>query len=450
MPRPDWGCWLALLRLKKIMQTWSISYSADKHKNNNKKWLLGTMNYNKNTKAAHFYNEEGELLGHLRSCQAEVIVPDGLVELKKFLVEIGHLLEEEESVDDLFARLNEELGIESKSLSANSNGLLPSSSSHPPISTVNANAKRAQPTQVAVSKVPTVLDEADAKACITCDFLYTRDRHKKAKVWHDGILKFYPTRKLGEFWDEAGNLLHKKVMDEIKSGELFETSNFLFEIIADTLPTDNVTDNDNGKEKENQDTMKVQSKSKLTVPPKLAPKTAAKPTPTQSAAGEEKRSFDMIYTADKHKKNNKRWIDGRVEWAQATGNAVFFTEDGNCFYKRIFPPGQIEVDAEFESGQYLFQIGVERAAGKGRDADADGDADTDKDTCFEPTPRKRPTSFNRRLLIQSTSKKPKVPESTMASQSVPLTGRSDSEIFSLLLSTSTSTLSNTTKTELEE
>ena len=357
------------------------------------------MNYNKSTKIAHFYNEEGEQLDQLRQCGEKRIVADEQLELKRYLVEIGQLVEEEESVDDLFARLNAELGIE---------GARNATSAVKPTSSVSTKAKSSTKAAAKLpSKVPTKLNEIDLKSCINCDFLFTRDKHKKSKIWHDGILKFFPSRNLGEFWDDSGTLLHKKVMSAIKAGEIFETSNLIIEIVGDI--------------KEAEVREEVASKPSATFVNTSTKQPIIKTTPTKQSnetpvSSTGKRKFDLIFTADKHKKNTKKWVDGRVEWTQATGNAVFFNEDGECFYKRILPAGQIEVDAEFESGQYLFQIGQEIINEKKK-------------------PVEKPASPIRRpMLHQSAAKKPKVTQSIMANKSVPMTGRSDSELLSLLLS----------------
>ncbi len=377
------------------MQTWSIAYTADKHKSK-KQWLSGTMNYNKTTKIAHFYTEDGGQLDQLKQCSEERVAVDAELELRRYLVEIGQLIGEEESVDDLFARLNEELGIEAGNGRSNCGG----SAVIKPVSVGKPSTK------LPPSKVPTKLDESDMKTCINCDILFTRDKHKKSKIWNDGILKFFPSRNLGEFWDDAGTLLHKKVMSAIKAGELFETSNLIIEVVGEILENTSKTE-----------TKQVEGFVNTRLKQQTISKPIPKPSMTASSAGSsDRRKFNLIFTADKHKKNTKKWIDGRVEWSPATGNAVFFNEDGECFYKRILPAGQIEIDSEFESGQYLFQIGEETTNEKPKE---------EKVVVASPVKR----------VMAPPAKKPKVVnQSIKATKTVPMTGRSDSELLSLLLS----------------
>lgn len=356
------------------------------------------MNYNKTTKAAHFYSEDGEQFEQLKGCDAERIHEDACLELRKCSIEIGTLEVEEECIDDLFAMLNEELNIDVDEARGNGNKrVLPPS-------------QRVEPKKPAISvpkKIPTALNEEDSAECLTFDFLFTKDKHKKSKVWHDGVVKYYPTRKLAEFWDESGSLVHKKIMDEVKSGEIFETASLIIEVSGSkNAQVDEISENKNSE-------VKQESLAKPVIQRKYPPSKPREEPQSQTQSDSSSTSasascFEIVYTADKHKKNSKKWLDGWVNWNAASGNACFYNEEGRCFYKRIFAAGQIVPDAEFESGQYLFQIGAVKG--------------TNDTIIKEPPPL--PKSI-------TPSKKPKL-QSIMSNASIPLTGRSDSELLSLL------------------
>lgn len=342
------------------MQTWSISYTSDKNKPKNRHWLQGKLNFNASTGRAYFYDEEGLEIGCLKLTPNQ-LVPDSQWTLSKHLIEVGLLEKEEACVEDLFAKLNKELGISEfnhHDKKEKENKKMAAVSVNKPTNRMNTKLKPRIPTPVA----------KDAST-ILHDILYTFCRNQKSPTtptkWQDGLLKFHPTLKLAEFYDETGRLLHKKTMEMVKVGELIE------EAAGGSLSIE------------------------------ICGIRRDQTQPASSSGTSKNRKFAILYTRDKQKKS-KKWLDARMDYDESTKLAKFIDEEsGDCFYKKIIAEIDVGGDA-FETGMYLIQI----------DHEILGESEAKNLVVLEP--RKPPL------------------KSIVANENVPLSGRSNAELLSLL------------------
>lgn len=354
------------------MQIWSISYTADKNKVKNRCWLQGKMNYSTATSVAHFYDEDNVEIGKIK-LRADQIKADAEFTLWKYLIELGVLEEEEECVEDLFERLNKELGIEEFDKK--------SSEVKTKAAPINVTKKVA----MQKPKVPTKV--ADSEPVNLYDILYTRDLVKKTKTWHDGVMKYHPSLNLAEFHDSTGTLLMKKTMQEVKEGGVVEGAGIVSEICALRNGKENSYDN-NDKEQSLQDKPDIYN---------LVSKSQ------NNNISSSVLSYSILYTTDKHKKA-KKWLDGRLDYDPTSRLAKFIDlEEGNCFYKKVMREGEIVVGEEMQSGLYIIQI----------------------DHLIEAN-----------NMVVSAPFQPQVKriKSIVASDSVPLEGRSNEQLLSLLKS----------------
>lgn len=283
------------------MQTWSISYTSDLKKLKNRNWLQGNMNYNPNTNMAHFYDEDSVEIGKLKM-QKDKVVADGEVSLWRYLIEIGQLEStEEECVEEVFDRLNRELGIEEFNHQKTKKQKIvtePVKIVQPPQSSIKT---RKNPSQVGINE-PVIL----------YDILYTQSKDSN-QIWQDGILKYYPNLMLAEFYEGIeGKLVHKKVMTQVKEGEIIE------EACGGSLKIEICSIRPN----------EIKSKSS------------------------DKIIYSILYTTDKHKKS-KKWLDGLLEFDPSTKLAKFLDEENHaCFYKKIISEG-VSVGEEMITGIYI-------------------------------------------------------------------------------------------------
>lgn len=188
--------------------------------------------------------------------------------------------------------------------------------------------------------------------------------------------------------------MHKRVMTEIKTGEIVETAAHIIEITGD-VP--------------------------CVAPPALTALTAL----TAQSQTHGTAEHEIIYTTDKHKRA-KKWIDGRLVFDPVTGNELFYSEDKRLFYKRILSPALVHDGSEFESGQYMFQIGTAIDRDKEKvlmlepvNVNVREDTEEDGEESDEPTAKR-----SKGGLV-----------SVIASDAAPLTGRSDTELLALLRKT---------------
>jgi hypothetical protein len=310
------------------------------------------------------------------------IASDLELNLKRHLVEIGQLEMEEESSEAVFERLNRELGIQTEDFNGKSAANKVTSSTR--ISVMKPKI----PTPVSV-KEPTVL----------YDILYTRDMQKKSKTWHDGVLKYHPELKLAEFYSEEAVLLHKKIIDVVKEGLMIETGSIILEISSIRQSEAKIDENVNIP-----NTIKLATKKEDSV----SRNPIVSNNSTKSSNGidsQNSKSFNILYSSDKHKKS-KKWFDGRMNFASSTGLAKFYSEDGSLFFKKCIKSEDALVGAEFESGQYIFQVDCEESG--------------------------IPVTIVPVEKSEAKRSKTMPVSSIMSSSEVPLQGRSDEELISLL------------------
>ena len=359
------------------MQTWSVSYTADRKKVKNRNWLQGKMNYNPATNLAHFYDEDSIEIGKLK-LRPNQIVPDTEISLWSHLIELGQLEStEEECVEDVFDRLNRELGIEEFDQKNKRQKL------SEPETKKNASVKKIAPLPK-MNKIPSKIESNEI--VLLYDILYTRDKGPD-RVWQDGLLKFHPNLNLGEFYEgDTGKLVHKKTMSEVKEGDVIEDAcGGVLSIEICSLKST--------------------------------------PKDTKPQIFESDRLFSILYTTDKHKKT-KKWLDGLLSYSPATSLAKFMEEESRvCFYKKMIPTG-VHVGEEMVTGMYLVQIDHEITNGNCVDIASRTDANNENYNA---------KSTNRINIIGTGAKvvQNKV-KSIVASESVPLEGRSNDELLALL------------------
>lgn len=358
------------------MQTWSISYTTDKQKLKNRSWQQGKLNYNTKTYQAHFYDEENVEIGRMKLKPGQV-QPDSEINLWKHLIEVGVLESEEACVEDLFDKINKELGIEEFKGKGAGNDEIDSK---------NKTKTKEKPSRSVIlkAKIPTPVNKNEIT--VLFDILYTRSTGKITQTWQDGLLKYHPELKLAEFYDGKGTLLHKKTMEveAVAEGKIIEDAAggaLLIEISS----------------KRGEETSKFASVSQTITT----------------------RQFNILYTTDKHKKS-KKWLDGRMEYVTTTKLAKFIDESGDCFYKKVMTAEVIGVGEEFETGMYLIQIDHEITEGNVKDNKEDNEKDNKKEN-----------------YIVSLGNKTKRIKSIVSDESAPFSGRSNSQLLSLLNKTPT-------------
>lgn len=183
------------------MQTWSIMYTADKHKTKNRAWEEGTLDYNCTTLAGHFYSSGGELLGRIARLTPDRVVADATVSLFRHLVEVGQLVSEAPCSDALLAELSGDTMAVSTCTKSTDTGTGTGTGTDTGTELTRQRQPALKPVAPARSvlarpKVHSVVNAVEVQSMQVCDTLYTSDKQKKAKVWHDGVLKFYPSKKL--------------------------------------------------------------------------------------------------------------------------------------------------------------------------------------------------------------------------------------------------------------
>lgn len=342
------------------MQTWSISYTTDRKKLKNRHWLQGKMNFNPFTSMAHFYDEDFAEIGK-QKMRPDQIVADAEISLWRYLIEVGQLEStEDECVEDVFERLNRELGIvEFDQQTKKRQKII-----EQPAKSFNTNKSIAPIMRNA--KIPSKIDSCEP--VVLYDILCTRDQGSD-RVWQDGLLKFHTIQRLGEFYEggDAGKLVHKKTMDDVREGELIEDAcggELTIEICA-MRAGDSPCE---GKKEEEEEADRV---------------------------------YGILYTTDKHKKS-KKWLDGILSYSPVTHLAKFLADETHvCFYKKVMTGG-VTVGEEMVTGIYIVQID------------------------HEITQHKENTV---KVNLGNISKKR---VNIMASESVPLEGRSNDELLALL------------------
>ena len=341
------------------------------------------MNYNKAKGMAYFYDEDNVEIGKMK-LREEQVKADAEFSLWKYLIEVGVLEGEEACVEELFEKLNKELGIDEFD-KKNRNEL----------SDTTKNAKPSASTSRSIIQKPKIPTKVASNESLNLyDILYTRDISKKTKTWHDGVMKYHARLKLAEFYDGGGVLVMKKTMEEVKEGMVVEGAGIVIEICALRSGTEVISHDDS---KEN-----VEGTQSQATKTSKSQNNATKTTETVMIA------YSILYTTDKHKKA-KKWLDGRLDYDPSSRLAKFIDEEsGNCFYKKVMREGEVEVGAELQSGMYIIQVDHMIENGKM----------TSKVACE---------------TVQQQPQAKKI-KSVVANDSVPLEGRSNEQLLSLLKS----------------
>jgi len=131
--------------------------------------------------------------------------------------------------------------------------------------------------------------------------------------------------------------------------------------------------------------------------------------------------YSILYSTDKHKKS-KKWHDGLLSYTPSTQLAKFLEEGSHvCFYKKILPGG-VTVGEELVTGMYIVQIDHEITSGKENIA-------TTKSTTNVTSVNASTNRNTNNIKTTNTGNKVK---SIVASECVPLEGRSNDELLALL------------------
>ena len=381
------------------MQIWSISYTADKHKAKNRCWLQGKMNYNTATSMTHFYDEDNVEIGKMK-LRADQIKANAEFSLWKHLIELGVLECEEECVEDLFERLNKELGIDEFDKK---------DKHHNSMEATTKVIKSSVSRSIQKPKIPTKVGQFEPLDLY--DILYTRDLSKKTKKWHDGVMKYHPKLRLAEFHDATGTLMMKKTMEEVKEGNVVEGAGVVIEICALRSGGDALKEDSEDVVNMISDAVAdVTDSSEAVTKASHSQNSKTKNTNTTFKTKDANITYGILYTTDKHKKA-KKWLDGRLDYDPISRLAKFIDEEGgNCFYKKVMREGEIVVGDELQSGMYILQI----------------------DHLIE----KSKENLSNNIIKTSIPTQPQAKriKSVVANESVPLEGRSNEQLLSLLKS----------------
>lgn len=315
---------------------------------------------------AHFYDEDSVEIGK-QKMRPDQLAADAEISLWRHLIEVGQLEStEDECVEEVFDRLNRELGIDEFS---NQKSKRQKVAEQPAKSAAVPSSRTIAPL-LKTPKIPSQVLESD-QPVLLFDILYTRDKGSD-RVWQDGLLKFHPTQRLGGFYEgEAGKLVHTKTMAEVREGEIIEDAcggALAIEICA------------------------------------------MRPGNAQDEAKQADRLYSILYTTDKHKKS-KKWLDGLLSYSPTTHLAKFLADETRaCFYKKVMAGG-VTVGEELMTGMYIVQVDHEITQAK-----------ENKDVV-----RAGNTTMNTADTLKA-----KKPISIVASERVPLEGRSNDELLALL------------------
>lgn len=180
------------------------------------------------------------------------------------------------------------------------------------------------------------------------DILYTRDKLKKTKTWHDGWLDIKEEGLVTFHDDETNSVLHRKKITslaEIAEGSIFESASFVFEILHQRAEM-----RDAVRKKANVD-REAEEEATETLADNI----------DNIKSG--KCVYEVLYSTDLIRKA-KRWKDGRVEWNATNCQAQFVDEEGKDIYRRKLLAKDLFEGNELKSGQYVFQIGSLAASPK--------------------------------------------------------------------------------------
>lgn len=164
-------------------------------------------------------------------------------------------------------------------------------------------------------------------------------------VFKDGFAE-YDGKSLVVFKDSNSRMFHKKICPEVSEGEIFESGPYWIEICE-----------------EQQSNIEKGIYSRKTLVSKSASH-AAQPSHEQPPSIELDHNEQLktetilkcIFTEDKQKKQQKRWIDAVMKLDEQ-GLAVIESEEGETILKRHFTNIKVLREGfEFDGGKYRFQI----------------------------------------------------------------------------------------------
>lgn len=225
--------------------------------------------------------------------------------------------------------------------------------------------------------------------------LYTSDKHKKAKKWHDGWMSLQSSGLALFYNDGDDRIVHRrqvKSMQEIEEGTILETSTLLIEITSKIaeLRTPRKATSPSHNEEEEQERIDQPANAST-----LGPQDA-------------EQEYELLYTADKVKKL-KRWKDGRLKWSP-TGLSLFYNEEGRVMHRRRVETHELAEGHELASAQYLFQIGAAIRAlfPDSEQSQSQPHPQPQPKPKLLDAPRKRPRIGNRETAEPVTKKSPRL------------------------------------------
>lgn len=243
------------------------------------------------------------------------------------------------------------------------------------VSTRNSN----EPLNLSTDKLITTTDESlNCKQEFKRATMYTKDKAKKNKKWHDGWLKY--GNGLATFYCSEDKMIHRKKIkniSEIAEGTLHDTAGYVIEVTGDFVekPKEELIEDD----KENE---------------------VVKLVDVMIGEGE----YEMMYTTDKIRKA-KRWKDGKLR-ISSNSNAVFLDEEGHQIYKKKVKAEELVDGFEMSTGQYIFQVGSFTGLSVVKDKNEMQSVEKIAPVVTRSAPVKAKTTFNNKPV--SVNKKPVV------------------------------------------
>ena len=214
---------------------------------------------------------------------------------------------------------------------------------------------------ISLPKPPSPNSPINPVCMVEYDIMYTKDKTRKAKRWCDGHLKYNESDRMTVFYDEEGKELLKKIMPngKVREGEMLDTAHWLIEITARRI---NALQGDITKPLiNNLSSVNTTFSSSKPLSRSLSTKDSrdikdTKENINPKVPEEAVVEWNVVYTEDKHKKMKKKWLDGKLSFNSATGNAKFCDEAGASIFHRNLSPNQVYEGAELDSGRYQFVI----------------------------------------------------------------------------------------------
>lgn len=155
--------------------------------------------------------------------------------------------------------------------------------------------------------------------------MYTVDKQKKTKIWHDGTAEYKPISEEWIFLDQDNKNIHRRktspTLESVEEGLIIDSARFLIEVGAPILGKSKRSSNVDDTEP-----VDVQSSTEMDPDLHLKPKKEV-----------EEIKFPFLYTTQKTQKA-KKWKDGVVNWNTSTLTAVFNDEDRRPIHRYVHFP----------------------------------------------------------------------------------------------------------------